>query len=108
MKKLSLVIIIVFNLGQSMIEYKPDYPIVNNLSGYSLNLAGWNWYPNNKEWREMDVSEIWLYLSYYSKNKYTCHTGLNPGFFCNHQVPHNMVKRVLFVPKSTTKYHIIW
>ena len=72
MKKLLILIIIVFNLGHSYgLEYKPDYPIVNNLSGFNLNVSGWNWYPNNKEWREMDVSEVWLYLSYYSKNKYT-------------------------------------
>jgi len=54
-----------------MIDYKPDYPIVNNLSGFNVNVSGWNWYPNNKEWREMDVSEYGLYLSYYSKNRYT-------------------------------------
>ena len=71
MKKLLILIIIVFNWAYSGIDYKPDYPIVNNLSGFNVNVAGWNWYPNNKEWREMDVSEIWLYLSYYSKNKYT-------------------------------------
>ena len=70
MKKLIFISLLVSN-AFSIIEYKPNFPIKQNLSGFSINLSHANWYPNNKEWRESAPTELWGYLSYYSKNNYT-------------------------------------
>ena len=71
MKKLLIMIMIVSNFAFSIIDYKPDFPIVNNLSGFNINASAWNWYPNNREWRETGIDELYFCFSYYSKKNYT-------------------------------------
>ena len=52
-------------------EYQNDRPLIDKISGVNINIAAWDWYPNDRNnWDGFTPSEFWVYLSYYHQRKY--------------------------------------
>ena len=52
-------------------DYQNDRPLIDKISGVNINLAAWDWHPNNHNQRDgFTPSEFWVYLSYYHQRKY--------------------------------------
>jgi len=108
MKKLILLSLLVSNVF-SGIEYKPNYLIKQNLSGFNINVSAWNWHPNNKDWRELDPTEKWGNLSYYSKNNYTfdVYYAIRDNFDNVKRIDatYNTVPMDIFINRNGISYH---
>ena len=64
--------VLLLNIGYSVTEYLPNFPIEENLNGINFNLTRWKWHPNESEIRDdIDFSENWFHLSYYINRKYS-------------------------------------
>ena len=111
MKKLLILITIAINFGYSgtAIDYKPDFPIKNNVSGFNMNSCAWTWYPNNKELRGEDgVGAVWNYLSYYSIHSYTINLNYVKSYydddFYSIDVSYNTLPLSWFVNRNSLSY----
>ena len=84
MKKILLLTLIINSFCYCTIDYQPNYSILKNYKGVNLNIASWGWL-DTKNNSGFELTELWIYATYYSNKHYSIQGRYSRCSSCNTQ-----------------------